>query len=372
MNIEAARDDLARLLDNAKGLVERRNSMPILGNVLLATSEDELVLRSTDLQVTYTGHCHAKVTEPGELCLPAHKLAELVKLMPAENVHLEATGGEAEMSAAQVRYTLASLDPGDFPPAPEAEGVQVIYLDDAAAFRRTIGRVAYAACTDEERPALCGVLLELREDDTGWVLRLVATDGHRLALADMELSAKLVPDLGRGLLLPTKSVSAMHRVLDEGAVTLGLSRALVTLNTNGDLLQALPRGHEFPDYSVVIPMAHEHRALVRRLALLEAIKRVAAVATEKFKALTLNFGPGSLELSAGAPGEAEATEHLEVEWDGGEEVFSLNHRHLREACERLEGDEVILDFRGATDPVKVHTHAEADAGCLAVIVPMVI
>ena len=369
MKVKAARDDLTRLLDTAKLVVEARKSMPVLSHALLTAESYELVLRSTDLQVTYTGHCAAQVDDPGEVCLPARKLAELVKLMPAENVRLEGGGHDTDLTAAQVRYTLRGRDPQDFPP-PRLDTVAPIYLEDAAVLRRALGRVAYAAAEDSKPSNICGVHLEIVTDGEEQVLRLVATDGHRLALADLELSADEVPDLGAGLLLPTKSVSAMHRVLGEGSVSLGLSRDLVTLNTNGDLLQSLPLGHSFPDYSVVIPQAHKFRAMAPRAALVEALKRMEAIARGKFPAVTLAFASGILDLTGTDPDVGEAAEHLEVEWEGEAVAVNLNTRYLRDACDRLEGPEVVLDFDGAAAPVKVHSHAEQDAGCMAVIMPM--
>jgi len=370
MKVEIAREDLARLLDNAKGLVERRGTMPALHNVLLQAQDEELVLRSTDLAVTYTGRCNARVEGGGELCLPAHKLAELVKLMPAENVYLEAKGHDAALSAASVRYNLRGLDPADFPPPPENEAPP-LYLDDGLALQRVLGRVSYAAASGEMQRNLNGVHLQIVADKADRVLRLTAADGHRMAVAEMELVTDDAPDLGPGLLLPIKGASAMHRVLIPGAVTLGLSRDLVTLNTNGDLLHARPLDCTPPDYSMGMPKSHDFRAIIPRAALVEVIKRVAAVATDKFSAMTMSFGPGILELSAGAPDVAEASDHLEVAWDGQEMVVGINPRYLRDACERLEGEEVILDL--GTDPmapVKIHSHAEADEGCLASIAPM--
>ena len=278
--------------------------MPVLSHVLLTTGENDLVLRSTDLEVTYTGRCHAEVEDPGELCLPAKKLATLVKLMPAEHLQLEAVGGDVELTAAQVRYTLCARDAEDFPPG-RPNTVLPIYLEDAAALRRALGRVAYAAGEDKARSNICGVHLEIMADGAEHVLRLVATDGHRLALADLELSAEEVPDLGAGLLLPTKSVSAMHRVLNEGTVTLGLSHNLVNLNTNGDLLEAIPLEHTYPDFTTVIPQEHKFRAIAAREALVEAIKRVEAMTNKEFGGVDLSFTTGGLELSSrSVPGRA--------------------------------------------------------------------
>lgn len=369
MRIKVARDDLARMLDNAKGLVERRTTMPILNNVLLETLQDELSLRSTDLQVTYQGKCHAEVEREGALCLPAHKLAELVKLLPEEHAHLEGKDHDATLTAGKVRYHLKGLPFADFPqPRSQQDQAPPLYLENGAALRNTIGRVAYAASTNEKTQVINGVHLEIRPDGADKVLRLVATNGHRMALCDLELASSETPDPGDGLLLPVKSCSAMHRVLREGAVTLGLSKDLVSLEANGDSLLILPQGPKFPDYSMVLPKAHPHRAVLRRVDLVEALKRVEAIDPAKDRAVNLCFQEGLLELAAFAE-VGDAAEHLEMDWDGEEMTMCLNPRYLREACDCLEGDEVTLVLKGPDDVVKVVSYAEQDAGYLGVIVP---
>jgi len=372
MNITVSANDLARLLDNAKGLVERSLTMPVLQNVLLAAEAPDLTLRGTDLQTAYTGRCTAMVARPGELCLPARKLAEVAKALPAENALLEADGLDLRVEAGAVRYLIRGLDPADYPPEPE-NGVIPVTLEGQA-LRGALCRVAYATANDGDQPWRSSVLFEVRADGADLALRLVATDGHRLSICDLDLGEPPARDdllALPALLLPVKAAGAMVRLLRDGEAVLGLSPGLATLRVGQDTLHARPYDCAFPGYEEILPKKPGHRAVAGREALIAAIKRVAVMETAKLRRLHLELADGVMALEAADDALGQASESLEVAWDGPYLELAINAGYLLDALGALTSEEVTLEMGGEKTPVVITAgDDEADAGFRGLIMPM--
>lgn len=367
--------DLAGLLDKAKGLVSRgKASLPILQNVLLTAEAPDLTLRSTDLETTFIGRVAAMVAKPGALCLPAHKLAEVAKALPAENASLELKDHALAVSAGATRYRILGLDPDDYPEAPE-NGATPVRVEGEALLA-ALARVAYATVTGDTPRFAAGVLFEVLADGADLVLRLAATDGHRMAFCDLDLPDTVqraaLLELGRNVIVPAKAVSAMARLLGEGEVTLGLSKAMVTLENQNDRLYARPLEAAFPDYDVVVPTASGPQVIINREELIAAVKRVVLIDSDKSRRLYLDLADGVLALSAKDAAMGQADESLEVDWDGPPLELAINGKYLLDACGPLVSEEVALEPTtgkgGKSGPVVIT--AEADEGFKGLIMPM--
>ncbi|RJX35634.1 MAG: DNA polymerase III subunit beta [Desulfarculus sp.] len=374
MKATVSSKDLARLLATAKGLVERKAEQPALRNVLLQAEGTEVRLRATDLETTYIGACAAMVDEAGELCLPAHKLAEAAKALPAENAHLTAEGPDLVIEAAKLRYLLRGLDPVDFPAALE-DDTRAVPLE-AQALAGALNRVIFAAAKEDTRYNLAGVRLEVREDNADLLLRMVATNGHVLCLCDLDLdpadnAMALLEEFKAGALLPNRAAKAMLGMLPkEGEVTLGLGRDWTTLRVNGDLLRVRNPECDFPDYDKVIPSRPPLQAIVPRQKLVQVAKRVALIEGGRERRLTLKFSEGLLELSAANPDLGEAREHLEIEWPRGEMTLGLNARYLLDVCGALSSEEISLGIKDEHSQVTIAADSEGDSRFLGIIMPM--
>lgn len=378
MKITVNANDLAGLLDKAKGLVSRgKGSMPILQNVLLTAEGLDLTLRSTDLDTTYIGQATATVDKPGALCLPAHKLAEVAKALPAENAVLELKDHALAVSAGATHYRILGLDPADYPEAPENGAAPVPV--EGEALLGAIARVAYATNTADSPLWTTGVLFEIMADGADLVLRLAATNGHRMAFCDLGLPCGTerqdLLELGRNVIVPTKAVSAMARLLGGGEVALGLSKNMVTLRAQADRLYARPLAAAFADYDEVVPKAQGPQAVINREALIAAVKRVVLIDSDKSRRLYLELADGVLALSAKDDAMGQADESLEVEWDGPYTELCLNGKYLLDAIGSLASEEVALEpthtEAGKTGPVVVTADgAETDAGFKGLIMPM--
>ncbi len=365
MNLTVEQADLLVLLDNAKAIVDKKATLPLLQNCLLTTEGERLRLRTTDLEVHYTGSCQAKVAEQGTVCVFAAKLHELVKLLPKGEVALAAEGADLRLESQRVRYLVRGLSPDEFPTPPQGE-TEPLAVGDGAQLALALGRVLPSASPDQDNLRLNAVYFEPVREGSNHILRLVTTDGHRLALDDVQLDQPA--PLDQGLVVPLKAVQALHKVMGDGSdAELSLSQKLVDLIADGHRLRAVPVQADFPDYHPVIPKKLPNQAVVPRARLAEALKRVAAIDGKK-GALTLSLTYDLLEIAA-TPGDyGEADEHLDVEYQGPDVELSFNPGYLVEACAVLRGEELVLAFKDDGHPLRI-TDPSAP-GFMAVIMPM--
>jgi DNA polymerase-3 subunit beta len=369
---------LVRGLARTQSIVERRSTMPILANVLLAVEGNarggKVEFAATDLEVGVRTSVPARdVGSPGRLTLGAKKLYEIARELPAGDVRFSAKENlYAEISSGKVVVNLVGLAPDEFPALPAREGAPFTSVDPAA-IRSMIERTLYAASSDETRYNLNGVYLE-RLAEQGGAARMVATDGHRLALIDRAIEGGL-EGLTRGVILPRKGLSELKRLLDEAAGEEGDRGLEVAIRENSGLfvvgetllVMRLIEG-AFPDYRAVIPKGSDGGARVGREALTRALKRVSIVSAEKSRSVKLALKPGLLEISTTNPDLGEAKEELSVEYDGGPLQVGFNARYLLDFLGAVDAETVVLDLADETSPGLLR--GVGVEGHLGVIMPM--
>ncbi len=370
---------LVRGLQRTQSIVERRSTMPILANVLLTAEGGgegkggRVEFAATDLEVGVRTLVPADVVTPGQLTLSAKKLYEIARELPAGPIRIAARENlYAELSAGRVVVNLVGLAPEEFPALPAREDVPLAPLD-LPTIRTMIERTLYAASSDETRYNLNGVYLERVEKEGAAAARMVATDGHRLALVDRPVAGGL-EGLSRGVILPRKGLQELKRLLDEGTGDEeGKLRAAFRENSGlflvGEtlLVMRLIEG-AFPDYRQVIPRETGGAARIDREALVRALRRVSIVSAEKSRAVKLALAPGLLEVSTTNPDLGEAKEELEIEYAGGKLAVGFNARYLLDFLGALDAETVILDIQDETSPGLFRGVGEE--GLLGVVMPM--
>lgn len=390
---------LVRGLQRTQSIVERRSTMPILANVLLAAERGEpgdgghvelpgsgsrveqpgdsvrgrVEFAATDLEVGVRTSVPAEVSTPGRLTLSAKKLYEIARELPPGPIRIAARENlYAELSAGRVVVTLVGLAAEEFPALPAKGDVPLAPLD-LPTIRTMIERTLYAASSDETRYNLNGVYLERVETDGAAVARMVATDGHRLALVDRPVVGGL-EGLGRGMILPRKGLQELKRLLDEGAGEDEVAlRAAFRENSGlflvGEtlLVMRLIEG-AFPDYRQVIPRGSDGGARIDREALVRALRRVSIVSAERSRVVKLALAPGRLEVSTTNPDLGEAKEELEVDYAGHALAVGFNARYLLDFLGALDAETVVVDLQDETSPGLFRGVGEE--GLLGVIMPM--
>jgi len=362
MEVILDRDAFLKGLQMVQNIVEPRQTLPILANVLLETEEGSVRLTATDLEVGARVSIPARVMGKGAITVGARKLAEIVKELPAAAVALK-VGENAGVSlrCGGVTYKLVGMPPDDFPPVVPASPGGWITLE-AKTLRDMLSQTSFAISHDETRYALNGVLFAL----SGKEMRLVATDGHRLALSFRQLG-----EIGRPItgIVPRKAIAEIMRVLSAGEeVQLGITENQFVLQMPNFVMTARLIEGQFPNYEAVIPKGHPGKLVISRGALTSALRRVSVMAEERNKPVKLILGPGALRLSAASQDLGEAEETLDVDYAGEEVTIGFNSRYVLDAIGPVENEQVVLEFKDSLSPGVVRSATEEGYCC--VIMPM--
>lgn len=377
MNFTADRDQFEGILARIQGVAERRHTMPILSHALLnagpkagPTGSSGLTLVASDLEIVIRCSQSLDVVEPGSVALPARKLFDIAKVLPKGPVTVAGREGNyVEISAGRGHFRLAGLASEEFPEMPERPKGKSVSVDSET-FRKLVDRVSAFATGDETRYNLSGILLERQEEEGETALRMVATDGHRLAIADEK-----VPNLGgllgeRRVLVPRKGLIEIRKLSDGGPGSLELSATDKFLFAGkGDtevwvrLLDA-----EFPDYRQVVPKENRIVAKVPRGAFLDVLKRVSVMAPDKVNSVKLSFSGKQLEVSTTSPDLGEARDLLPIEFEGAPVKVGFNGRYLQDALGGISEDTVRIELKDEVSQVIVRPLT--DKNYLAIIMPM--
>lgn len=343
-------------------IVEPRQTLPILANVLLEAAEDTLRLTATDLEVGVRVSVPAKVSAAGAVTLSARKLLDIVKELPAVPVSLKVQENAwVALRSGGASYKLVGLGPGDFPAVSEGASATWITVDGQL-LRDMLGQTTFAISHDESRYALNGVLFVLRDRE----LRLVATDGHRLALAARDLAGAGPTVSG---IVPRKAVQEVARIVGSGeAVEIAIGENQFMLKMPNVLLIARLIEGTFPNYEQVVPRAHPYRLVISRANLAAALRRVSVLSEERTKPTKFFLSSGALKLSAYSPDFGEAEEQLEIDYTGEDMTIGFNSRYVLDALGAQMGEQVVLEVKDGLSPGVIKSFE--DDGSLCVIMPM--
>ncbi len=361
MELQINPEALLRALQMVQSIVEPRQTLPILANVLLETEGESLRLAATDLQVAARVSVPAKITAKGTITLSARKLVEIVKELPPDDLALKLQENAwVSLRCGGVGYRLVGLAGDDFPQVEPAAQLRWTVLDGQL-LREMLEQTSFAVSHDEGRYALNGVLFSVLDGE----LRLVATDGHRLAMASRPLSGLSAGGTG---IVPRKAVHEITRVLSGGEIQVAMGENQFVLRMPNFLLTARLIEGQFPHYEQVVPKGHPCRLVLSRPALAAALRRVSVLSEERTKPVKFLLTTGSLKLSAYSPELGEAEETLPVEYAGDEITIGFNSRYLLDALGPVAADQVVLELKDSTSPGVLKSIE--DEGYLCVIMPM--
>ncbi|WP_207461967.1 DNA polymerase III subunit beta [Azospirillum sp. SYSU D00513] len=374
MNITIERAALLRSLGHVQSVVERRNTIPILSNVLLRAANGELSLAATDMDLEIVESVPATVSRAGGTTAPAHTLYDIVRKLPdGSQVELE-LGGEGTiltLRAGRSQFKLSCLPVEDFPQLSGGD-LKHRFNVPAGELRRLIDRTRFAISTEETRYYLNGIYLHAaRSKDSGAelpVLRTVATDGHRLARVEMPLpeGADGIP----GVIVPRKTVTEIRKLIDEAADAIELSMSDNKIRFTFDSVTVTSKliDGTFPDYERVIPVGNDKSMEVDAKLFAAAVDRVATISTEKSRAVKLSLNRGALVLSATSPEAGSAQEELEVDYSETPLEIGFNSRYLLDITQQIEGEGARFTLADAASPTIIRDVADGTA--LYVLMPM--
>lgn len=335
MKFSASREAILKPLQTVVGVVERRQTMPILSNVLLAAKNDVLSVMATDLEVEMLAEAEVNVESAGEITVPGRKLHDICRALPdTATVEVTLSGERVTVKAGRSRFTLSTLRAADFPTVDEIAAKQTLRVARKD-LRRLVEKTHFSMAQQDVRYYLNGLLLETERK----TLRAVATDGHRLALAEVELAAPAARD--EQLIVPRKGVLELNRLLDgEGEVELALGTNHIRVQLDGIRLTSKLIDGRFPEYGRVVPKDPPNVIKADRLLLREALQRTAILSNEKYRGVRLELSENNVVLQANNPEQEEAIETLEVEYSGEAMEIGFNVNYLLDALAAVDGEQV--------------------------------
>ena len=371
MKFTIERGALLRSLQRVQGVVERRTTIPILQNVLLDAADGALTMTATDMDLAIVERVGCNLVQPGATSVPAHMIYDIVRKLP-EGAEIEiASGGQQSQLVVRCgrssRLALMTLPNEDFPKMDEGE-LPFSFRLSAETLGGVIDRTRFAMSVEETRYYLNGIYVHAAEAETGQVLRIVATDGHRLARVEMPLpdGAVGMP----GVIVPRKTVGEVRKLLDDDAdeVTMSLSDTKVRIAVGGTVLVSKLIDGTFPDYDRVIPFSNDKALRVDPGNFAKAVALVSTIATEKSRAVKLRLDEGTLVLSASSPDAGDAEERLEVDYAAGPLEIGFNSRYLLDVAGLMESDGAQFMFSDGASSALVRDLS--DPGALYVLMPM--
>ncbi|HEV2364177.1 MAG TPA: DNA polymerase III subunit beta [Caulobacteraceae bacterium] len=350
MKLTIERAALLKALGHVQSVVERRNTIPILSNVLISARRGALAFQATDLDMEIADETEAQVEVPGQITAPAHTLYELVRKLPEGAEVALSLGGEdprLQVQAGRFRSSLPVLPSGDFP-VMSRDNLSAPIRVEASDVMRLIDKTRFAISTEETRYYLTGIYLHTVVENGEAALRAVATDGHRLALAEMAApeGAQGQP----GVIVPRKTIAEARRLLEDSgeAIDLGLSAQKVRFEFGRASLTSKVIDGSFPDYPRVIPRDNNRVMTLDNALFAAAVDRVATISSEKSRSVKLSVEAGRMTLTVRNLETGQAVEELEVDYDGEPFEIGFNARYLMDVAAQISGE--ICEFRFADRP----------------------
>ena len=354
MQFSIQREALLKPLQQVVGVVERRQTLPVLANVLVKVAAARLAVSATDLEVEMVASVDVEKSEEGEITIPARKLFDIVRALP-DGAHIEVKlkGDRVGLQAGRSRFTLTTLPASEFPTIDGIELVEKVSLPEEV-LHDLMEHTAFAMANQDVRYYLNGMLLDLQEH----TLRCVATDGHRLAMKETQLQTTV--STRRQIIIPRKGVNELVGLLDSGSGTVELEFGRNHLRVHRDDVTFTTKliDGRFPDYEAVIPLSADKTAVLERDVLRGALQRAGILSNEKYRGVRLELSPGKLRIIAHNPEQEEAVEEVEADTQVAELAVGFNVGYLLDALGALHGDKARLSLRDAQSSCLVQ---EADS-----------
>jgi DNA polymerase-3 subunit beta len=344
LKFSIAQTELNEALQVVASAVPTRTTLPVLSNILVEADREGVRLSATDLDLSIATRARANVADPGSLTVPARKLLELVKKLPKEELKVDAKDLTLTVGSKSGRFRFLCIRPDEFPLTPAVSG-EVTITVDAAALDRLIRRTVYSVSTDETRPALNGALFQVKEGE----LRVVATDGHRLARATYRPEKPIAAAVKNDVIIPLKALNQLARLIPSatGPVEVALSRTHARFTIGETTLTTKLIEGPFPNYEQVIPKQNTKQLRMKREELAAALERVSVFSDSLTRQVKLALREGKVTLIVQTPDQGEATEELGAQYSAEDLDIGYNASYLLDILRTVDSDEVEMQLNTA-------------------------
>jgi DNA polymerase-3 subunit beta len=370
MMIEVEKRDLISLLSKTQNIVEKRNTMPILINVLLEAGNGRLKVFATDLEVSLTDEIPNLREKPGKVAVNAKNLFDIVKELNDAPITLTKKDNNwVEIRQSKSVFNIFGINSEEYPVFPSYSTKDFLKIESAV-LSEMIEKTIYSVSNDETRYHLNGVYFEKQKSDGADVYRMVATDGHRLSLVDREVQVKGGGLLTGGVIIPRKGLFELKKLLDTvgGECEMAVEGSQLIVRQNSTVLMVRLIEGKYPNYQQLIPQKLPNHAQVNRETLLASLKRVSLFSNQKYKGVTLSLSNGRLEISSNNPELGDAKEEIEVHYQGTDIRIGFNARYMLDVLNSFEDDEVDIKLNDQLSPGLMRPHNDSSYTC--VVMPM--
>lgn len=371
MEFKINKETFLKALQKVQGIVEKKNTMPILSNVLIEASQDRLFITATDLEVGMRSSYPTNVIRDGKITVSAKKIYEIIKELSDEEIHFSTRENDwVDLRCGKAHFNIVGLSSDEFPYFPRVSEENFVRLSNTM-LNDMIEKTSYAMCHDETKYNLNGIFVKAAEEEDGRnVLRMVATDGHRLCIAEKELPGAVGKELQKGAIFPKKGIQELKKLTEEesGDILLGfMDNSAVIKKENSVIVMRLIDG-DFPDYTKVIPQNNTRIVTIGREQFLHSLRRMAILSSEKFKGIKFAIHQNTLEISSSNPELGEAREELDITYDGEDITSRFNARYLIDVLLVLDDNNIMLLLKDEMSPAIIKPAATDDF--LSVVMPM--
>ena len=362
MKLTAGREALLKPLQAVIGVVERRQTMPILANVLLIAKDGEVSVTGTDLEVELVANIDVRVDSPGEVTVPGRKLLDICRALPDDaEIAISQSGEKLSIKSGRSKFSLTTLPAAEFPTVEDINAGKSVTVSQVA-LGRLLDKTHFSMAQQDVRYYLNGLLLETGNNK----LRAVATDGHRLALCEVDLEGDAEE---QQVIVPRKGVLELQRLMSgEGELTIELGSNHIRIQLEGIRFTSKLIDGRFPEYERVIPQDNSNSMSAERNVFKDALQRTAILSNEKYRGIRLIIRDNGMVLQAHNPEQEEAEEELEIEYSGDEIEIGFNVNYLLDALGAIESDEVNLAVVDGNSSCLLREPGKDD--CKYVVMPM--
>lgn len=367
MKLEIEKKDLMNLIGKTQNIVEKRNTMPVLMNVLLEADQNELRVFATDLEVSLTDSVKAKISQPGKVAVSAKSLFEIAKELSEGFIQLHRKDNNwLEIKQGKYLSKIVGISADEYPVFPSYSGNNFLKIDSDV-LTDMIDKTIYSVSNDETRYHLNGVYFE-QKGDAGYTM--VATDGHRLCLVNRNIPAAREIVQGQGVIIPRKGLHEIKKILESlsGEFELAIDGSqLIVRKESTTLMIRLIEG-KYPNYQQFIPSKLTQKIRINREAFLTSLKRVSLLANHKSKAVTLSLSNGRMEIASNNPELGDAKEEIEVGYDGKDMKIGFNAKYITDVLNAINDEEVDFEINDQLSPGLMRPHNDQSYTC--VVMPM--
>jgi len=349
------------------GIVEKKTTIPILNNILLKTENGKLKIVATDREIILISYYEADISEEGQITISAKKMYEMIREIQGDLINFTQKNNIVKISSNRAFYKIPGLPAEDFPSISDDNDLNLNKMKGSI-IKDLINKTSFAMATDETRKNLNGVLLEEGMDGVNYLLRMVATDGHRLSMAKGMTSGHVLKS-GKGIIIPRKGLMEIKKIIDENEdVNIGLSKNMFVVQTENTFLKVSLVDADYPDYKKVIPTEKGIKVDLNKEDFLHALRRMSVVSSERYGGVILSFSKNKLTLNSTNLDVGEATEEIDIDYDGDTMDSGFNVTYLIDAISVVNKDQIVFEVGVGLKP-SVIKQAEDD-NYLCIIMPL--